>query len=80
MTTTLNLLRKQFDTPCPPLSMVREQYFSHIRTDRHLLKEINAGRVSLKLTRLHNSVRAKPVIYLHDLADYLDSHKDRGLS
>lgn len=73
MTSTLNQLRKQFDTPCPSLAEVREQYFSHIRTDRHLLKEIKAGRICLNIKRLHSSARAKPVVYLHDLADYIDA-------
>lgn len=73
MTYTLDQLRKQFATPCPTLSAVREQYFTHIRTDRYLLAEIKAGRIALVVTRLHSSVRAKPVVYLHNLATYLDA-------
>ncbi|PMZ30148.1 transcriptional regulator, partial [Pseudomonas sp. GW247-3R2A] len=37
MSNTLDQLRKQFATPCPSLTAVREHYFAHIRTDRHLL-------------------------------------------
>jgi hypothetical protein len=70
---TLDQLRRQFATPCPTLSAVREQYFTHIRTDRYLLNEIKAGRIALIVTRLHNSARAKPVVYLHNLAAYLDA-------
>jgi hypothetical protein len=70
---TLDQLRRQFATPCPTLTAVREHYFSHIRTDRYLLSEIKAGRISLKLTKLHGSTRAKPLVYLHDLATYLDA-------
>nr|WP_225934006.1 pyocin activator PrtN family protein [Pseudomonas azerbaijanoccidentalis] len=66
-------MRRQFATPCPTLSAVREQYFTHIRTDRYLLNEIKAGRIALIVTRLHNSARAKPVVYLHNLAAYLDA-------
>lgn len=73
MSNTLDLLRKQFATPCPTLAAVRENYFSHIRTDRHLLTEIKKGRIKLTVKRLHDSTRAKPVVYLHDLADYLDA-------
>lgn len=73
MSDTLDLLRKQFTTPCPTLSEVREQYFTHIRTDRYLLSEIKAGRIQLTVTRLHNSERAERVVYLHDLADFLDA-------
>ncbi|MNC21395.1 Pyocin activator protein PrtN [compost metagenome] len=73
MSNTLDQLRRQFATPCPTLSAVREQYFTHIRTDRYLLNEIKAGRIALIVTRLHNSARAKPVVYLHNLAAYLDA-------
>lgn len=73
MSDTLDLLRKQFATPCPSLTAVREQYFTHIRTDRYLLSEIRAGRIALVVTRLHNSARTKPVVYLHNLAAFLDS-------
>ncbi|EJN31744.1 Pyocin activator protein PrtN [Pseudomonas sp. GM78] len=73
MSNTLDLLRKQFATPCPSLTAVREHYFTHIRTDRYLLEEIKAGRIALVVKRLHNSARAKRVVYLHDLADFLDA-------
>lgn len=73
MTSTLEQLRRQFATPCPTLTAVREQYFTHIRTDRYLLSEIKAGKIQLVVKRLHCSARAKPVVYLHDLADYLDA-------
>lgn len=73
MSHTLDQLRRQFATPCPSLSAVREQYFTHIRTDRHLLAEIKKGRIALTVKHLHASVRAKPVVYLHDLATYLDA-------
>ena len=73
MSNTLDQLRRQFATPCPTLAAVREHYFSHIRTDRYLLNEIKKGRIKLTVKRLHGSTRAKPVVYLHDLADYLDA-------
>ena len=73
MSNTLEQLRRQFATPCPTLAAVREQYFAHIRTDRYLLSEIKAGRIGLIVKRLHGSVRASHVVYLHDLADFLDA-------
>jgi hypothetical protein len=73
MSNTLEQLRRQFATPCPTLSAVREQYFTHIRTDRYLLTEIKAGRIALVVKRLHGSARAQRVVYLHDLANFLDA-------
>lgn len=78
MSNTLDQLRRQFATPCPTLSAVREQYFTHIRTDRYLLGEIKAGRIALIVKRLHCSARAKPVVYLHDLAAYLDAQATKA--
>lgn len=73
MNDTLDQLRREFTTPCPSLTVVREHYFAHIHTNRHLIKEIRAGRIPLKYTRLHRSLRADPVVFLSDLANYLDA-------
>ncbi|ATR82125.1 transcriptional regulator [Pseudomonas sp. HLS-6] len=78
MSETLAQLRRQWATPCPTLTAVREHYFPHIRTDEHLRKEIRKGRIGLKLTKLHGSNRAKPVVYLHDLAAYLDEQAENA--
>ncbi|WP_412460201.1 pyocin activator PrtN family protein [Pseudomonas sp. SC11] len=72
MTSTLEQLRAQWTTPCPTLTAVREQYFSHIKTDRRFRELIHKGEIKLKLKKLHRSTRAQYVIYLHDLAEYLD--------
>lgn len=73
MSSTLEQLRREFTTPCPSLTEVRERYFTHIRTNRYLIQEIKSGRIQLKFTKLHGSLRAIPVVYLNDLAAYLDS-------
>lgn len=73
MSPTLDQLRREWSTPCPTLSAVRQRYFPHIKTDRYMMHEINSGRIPVRYTRLHGSIRSAPVIYLHDLADYLDS-------
>lgn len=78
MSDTLDQLRRQFATPCPTLSAVREQYFPHIRTDRYLLTEIKAGRIALLVKRLHGSARAQRVVYLHDLAAFLDAQATKA--
>jgi hypothetical protein len=74
----LNQLRSEFATPCPTLSAVRERYFSHIASDRYLLRKINAGAIQLKVTRLGGSSKGQPVVYLHDLADYLDMQRSKA--
>ncbi|WP_095128722.1 pyocin activator PrtN family protein [Pseudomonas sp. Irchel s3h14] len=76
MSDTLDHLREEFATPCPALAAVRERYFSHISSDRYLLRKINAGQIALKVTRLGGR-QGRPGVYLHDLADYLDSQAKR---
>ncbi|MCU1722408.1 pyocin activator PrtN family protein [Pseudomonas sp. 5P_5.1_Bac1] len=73
MTSTLNQLRQQWTTPCPSMAAVREHYFPHIRTDRRFRELVRDGAIKLKLTKLHNSARAQYVVYLTDLAKYLDA-------
>ena len=74
MSNTLDQLRKEFATPCPSLTAVRERYFAHISSDRYLLRRISAGRIELKVTRLGSAGnKGTAVVYLHDLATYLDA-------
>lgn len=73
MSTTIDQLRKEWPTPCPTLSAVRQRYFSHITSDRYLLRRISAGHIELKVTRLGGSAKGTAVVYLHDLAAYLDA-------
>ncbi len=73
MNSTLDQLRHQWSTPCPSMTAVREHYFPHIRTDRRFRELIRDGEIKLKLTKLHRSTRAQHVIYLNDLAAYLDA-------
>ena len=70
---TYEQLLRHWDTPCLSLSQFRESYLPHIKTERYLLQEIKAGKIQIRLTRLHGSIRAAPVIFLQDLAQYLDA-------
>lgn len=77
MPDTLIQLRSEFATPCPTLAAVRERYFSHITSDRYLLRKISAGAIQLKVTRLGGR-QGQTVVYLHDLADYLDTQRSKA--
>ena len=74
---TLDQLRTEWTTPCPTLTAVRERYFPHIRSDRRFKELINKGEIGLKLNKLHNSAKAQHVIYLHNLANYLDQRAEQ---
>lgn len=72
MSNTLEHLREEFATPCPTLATVRERYFSHISSDRYLIRKINAGQIALRVTRFGGR-QGHAGVYLHDLAAYLDA-------
>lgn len=72
MSNTLDRLRKEFPVGAPSLAWVRERYFSHISSDRYLLRKISAGRIALKVTR-NDGAKGHVIVYLHDLAAYLDA-------
>ncbi|MFV2944261.1 pyocin activator PrtN family protein [Pseudomonas japonica] len=78
MSQTLDQLRTQWATPCPTMTAVREHYFPHIGTDRRFRELIQKGEINLTLKKLHNSAKAQHVIYLHDLANYLDGQADQA--
>lgn len=70
---TYEQLLRHWDTPCLSLTQFRESYLPHIKTERYLLHAIKSGKIQIRLTRLHGSIRAAPVIFLQDLAQYLDA-------
>lgn len=70
---TYEQLLRHWDTPCLSLTQFRESYLPHIKTERYLLHEIKSGKIQIRVTRLHGSIRAAPVIFLQDLAQFLDA-------
>lgn len=77
-TDTLQQLRRRYTRPYLTLAELRADHLPHINTDRHLLREVEAGRVKLNIRRLHPSKRAPRVIYLPDLARWLDQQLESG--
>lgn len=71
---TLEQLQRQFATPCPSLEAVRAEYFPHLN-ERQLLRKIRSGSINLRITQHDRSQRAPRVVYLHDLAAYLDAQQ-----
>jgi hypothetical protein len=69
---TLKQLRREWPTICPTLTEVRERYFPHIGSDRYFKTLINKGRIDLQLSKIEPSGKAQTVVYLHNLAAYLD--------
>jgi len=73
MSTTYQQLLRRYDRPCLPLSEVMAEYLPHITSMDHLLTLIRVGEIRLRYTRVHDRRKAPPVVYLRDLADWLDA-------
>jgi len=73
VSSTYEQLLRRYDRPCLPLDEVREEYLPHIGSMDYLMDEIRTGRIHLRYTRLHGTRKAQPVVYLRDLATWLDA-------
>lgn len=76
--TTIEQLFKQWGTATLTLEQVRATYFPHIKTEKRLRALIKSGEVTLVTRTLTSSRREKPVVYLQDLADFLDAQPSRA--
>jgi hypothetical protein len=75
---TYDQLLKEWSTPCPTLTEIRERYFPHIGSDRYFKTLINKGRIDLQVSKIEPSGKAQNVVYLHNLAAYLDRQAERS--
>lgn len=72
MSDTYNLLLEKWKATSLSLEEVREHYFEHIKTEKHLRALINRGEVNLPTFKNTNSRKAPLRVRLTDLAAYLD--------
>lgn len=75
---TLDQLYREWPTLCPTLTEVRERYFPHIGSDRYFKALVRKGRIDLQLSKIEPSGKAQIVVYLHNLAAYLDRQQERS--
>lgn len=75
MSETLAQLRRQFTSPCPLLRDVMQHYFPHISSEKHMLREIREGRIDLPVTKQHGTRKAPYLVYLNDLAAFIDANE-----
>lgn len=71
--THVQLLRR-YTRPFLTLPEFREEYLPHIGSDEYLLRLIHQGRIKVRYTRTDLTGQTPPVIYLRDLATWLDAH------
>lgn len=73
--TTLEQLKQRYTRNHVELSEFRADYMPHINEDVHLLRALREHPHSLRVCKLHASQRAPYIIYLSDLAHWLDAQE-----
>lgn len=68
---TYDMLLKRYGSICLPLEIVRQHYLQHLGTSA-LLRELGKGRLTLRVVKGDWGGRIQRVVYLHDLATWLD--------
>lgn len=76
--TTIEQLFRQWRTATLTLEQVRATYFPHIKTEKRLRALIKSGEVTLVTSTLTESRREKPVVFLKDLAAFLDAQSSQA--
>jgi hypothetical protein len=71
--TQVQLLRR-YTRPFLTLTEFREEYLPHLGSDEYLLRLIHQGRIKVRYTRTDMTGQTPPVVYLRDLAAWLDAH------
>lgn len=75
MSTTLDMLQQLYPNELYiTLEDARRDWFSAYSSCKSLLRAIRAGRVHLQVSRECDSRKAPTVVYLNNLAGYLDRH------
>lgn len=72
-TTTLEQLRKRYTRNFVTLTEFRADFMPHINNEDHLLRILRTHPQPLSVSKLHASQRAPYIIYLYDLANWLDA-------
>ncbi|MGF6692681.1 MULTISPECIES: pyocin activator PrtN family protein [Pseudomonas] len=78
MSDTLSQLMQQWKASSLTLTQVREHYFPHIKTDKHLRKLIRQQKVDLAAYQHSESRLACWWVRLKDLADFLDKQSEKA--
>lgn len=77
---TLALLRRQYGSVCIPLEQARKDWLPHLGTEALLLRRIREGRIRLRVCKGDWGGHPCKVVYLHDLAELIDSSRCIGRS
>ena len=72
---TIEQLQAGYSANYLHLDVLLRDHFTHITSIEYFIKQVKAGRINLKLSRLDDTRKAPYIVWLSDLADYLDKRK-----
>ncbi len=72
---TIDQLQAHYSASYLYLEVLLRDHFTHIASTKYFIKQVKAGRINLKLSRLDDTKKAPYIVWLTDLADYLDQRK-----
>ena len=75
---TVDQLKAGYPASYLHLEVLLRDHFTHITSTEYFIKQVKAGRINLKLSRLNDTKKAPYIVWLDDLADYLDQRKLMG--
>lgn len=65
-------LQQRYPTNHIDIKTLLADFFPHIRSERYFIQQVKSGSITIKLSRLTMSKKSPYIIYLTDLASYLD--------
>ncbi len=75
MNTSFLLLAQYGGAAVIPISLVCQDYFSHL-TPEKLIRKISAGEIALPLVRIEESQKSAKGVHLNDLARWVDDRAE----
>lgn len=73
--TTIDQLKAGYCCNYVHLETLLKDHFKHISSERYFLEQVKAGKIKIKVSRLDDSKKAPYIVYLRDLAEYLDQRE-----
>ncbi|MDT4813068.1 Pyocin activator protein PrtN [compost metagenome] len=71
--TTLEQLRRRYPANYIPVEQLLTDHLPHIGSVSHLRRKVREGQLDIRIQQIDPSSKRSPwVIYLHNLADWLD--------
>jgi hypothetical protein len=74
--TTLEKLEKKYPDRFITIETFMADYLRHISSPRYLLRKIRGKQIDIKISPVTSATRRTWIIYLHDLATWLDRQEE----